>query len=118
MDLEALARSLGQLDPRIEAWVKTIRPHLKDTILKMVAEEPIEDYVSPQVEEILHNAWLTKQAEISATIQTKTAELEAKLNKEAEAYLTMRKQALEYDTNAKLTAFKAEFNAKAADERQ
>ena len=52
-DLDAVARSLGTLDPRIEAWVATIRPHLKDTILKMVAQEPIEDFVSPQVEEIL-----------------------------------------------------------------
>ena len=117
-DLESLARSLDKLDPRIASWVTSIRPQLKETLLKMVAEEPTEDHAVPMAEEILHNAWIKKKAEIDAAIHTRTTELVAQLNEEADAFLTARKFALEEDARAKLTTFETELNDRVADERQ
>ena len=117
-DLEAVARSLGKLDPWIEAWVNTIRPHLKDTILKMVAQEPIEDFVSPQVEEILHNAWTKKQAELNAKLEAKTTEYLTQLHTESEEFLAAKKQTLIDEAETSLQKFELELKAKTEDEIQ
>ena len=117
-NLEAVARSLGELDPRIETWVNTIRPHLKDTILKMVAQEPIEDFVSPQVEEILHNAWAKKQAEMNTEIKAKTTAYLNQLHTDSEEFLAAKKQILIADAETSLQKFELELKAKTEDEIQ
>ena len=115
---DEVARSLGKLDPRIEAWVDSIRPHLKESILKMVAQEPIEDFVSPQVEEILYNAWTKKQMEINAELETRTSSYVAQLQEDSDTFLASKKQILTEEAEASLSKFEADLKAKTEDEIQ
>lgn len=93
-DPETLARTLGQLDPRIETWVNNFRPKLKDTIIKMVSAEPIADHLAPQAQEILENAWTEKRAFIMTELESR-----------AEQLLTTQKKALQDEADATLHRF-------------
>ena len=117
-NLETVARSLSRLDPCIEAWVQTIHLHLKETILKMVAEEPIEDFISPQVEEILHNAWIKKQSEMNTDLQTKSEAYLVKLNTDTEAFIKTKKKELMDDAHTYLQKFETDLKTKTKDEVQ
>lgn len=109
-----LARNLDKLDPRIDAWVTSICTDLKATIIKMVAQEPIEDHLISQANKILENAWTKKQVQITAEIQSR----EHQLSINAEHHLETRKKAIQEEADAQLRKFKMDLDAKTADEIQ
>jgi hypothetical protein len=111
---ENLARILGTLDPRIEAWVNTFRLKLKETIIKMVSAEPLMDHLTPQAQEILENAWHKKWAFITEELQAWTLQLST----ETDQILANRKNALQEEANEHLHKFQTNLDTKTADEIQ
>lgn len=106
-DPESLARILGNLDPRIQTWVDTFRPKVTNAIIKMVSAEPILDHLRPQAQEILENAWDEKRAFITEELQSRTTQ-----------FLETQTKALQEEAEEHVRKFKAELDAKTADEIQ
>ena len=102
---ETLARILGNLNPRIEAWVDKFCPTVTNTIIKMVSAEPISDHLRPQAQEILENAWFEKKVFITEELQSRSAQL-----------LDSQKKALQDQADKQLRNFQADLDAKTADE--
>lgn len=113
-DPETLARTLGNLDPRIGTWVDNFRQKLKHTIMKMVMAEPIKDHLTPQAQEILDLAWSEKRALITEEVESRSAQLTA----DSDAALETRKALLQAEANKCLQQFQTELDAKIADEIQ
>ena len=83
-NFENLARNVGNLDPRIEEWVDSIRTSHRQTTIKMITQESIEDCLIPYATEFLETAWMRRQSEITAELGAKSEAYETQLQQEAE----------------------------------
>ena len=113
-DPETLARTLGNLDPCIGTWVDSFRLKLKETVINMVAAEPIKDHLAPQAQELLDLAWTEKRAHVTEELQARLAQLTA----DSDTFLANHKAALQADADQRLQAYKAELEVKTSDEIQ
>ena len=115
-DIDSLARELGNLDPRITAWVDSIRGPLRKAAIAMVTQEAIEDCIIPHGQELLAGAWMRRQTEIEQEIRQKSAEHEAELRHSAELYVSKVEQELRASTDKTIAELKAQLDEKLADE--
>ena len=115
-DLESLARNIGNLDPRIAAWVTSIRTPLRKTAIQMVTQEAVEDCIVPHAQELLESEWMRRQMEIELEIRKRSSEHEAELRRSAEEYTAKVEQELRTSTERTINELKAQLDEKLADE--
>ena len=109
---------LVSLTLRFIAAHHLIRSQIKATIIKMIAQEPIEDHLIPQAHKLLENAWTEKRMEITAEIQSRSTALGHQLSADTNIYFETKKKALLDEADAHLSKFEAELDAKTTDELQ
>ena len=113
---DSLARELGNMDPRIAAWVDSIRGPLREAAISMVTQEAVEDCIIPHSQEFLESAWMKRQTEIEQEIRKRSSEHEAELRHSAELYAAKVEQDLRTSTENTIAALKAELDEKLANE--
>ena len=115
-NFETLAHKVG-LDPRVQQWVDSIHPRLRETAIHMINQETIEDCLIPHAQEILESEWMRHESDIKAKLHTKSEAYVAQLSAKAKAYFEIKKALLD-EADAQLHKFETELNTKTADERQ
>ena len=115
-DIDSLARTIGNLDPRITAWVDSIRAPIRKAAIAMVTQEAVEDCIIPHSQEILEGAWMRRQTEIELEIHKRSAEHESELRRSAEEYAMKVEQELQATTDKTIQEVKIDLDNKLADE--
>ena len=115
-DISSLARTAGGLDPRITAWVDSIRGPIRKAAIEMVTQETVEDCIIPHAQEFLEGAWMRRQTEIEHEIRKRSSEHETELRRSAEEYASKIEQELRASTDNTIAKLKAQLNDKLANE--
>jgi hypothetical protein len=113
-DINSLARNIGNLDPRITAWVDSIRAPLRKAAIEMVTQETVEDCIIPHGQEVLEGAWMRRQTEIEHEIRKRSSEYEAELRRSAEEHASKVEQELRISTDNAIAELKAQLDDKLA----
>ena len=115
-DIKTLARDIGNLDPRIAAWVTAIHAPLRKAAIQTVMKEAVEDCIVPHAEELLESEWMRRQTEIEQELRQRSDNYEAELRRSAEAYAQRLEQELQDNTEQHLANLKAQLDEKLADD--
>ena len=114
-NFKSLARIVG-LDPRVQQWVDSIRPRLRESAIRMINQETIEDCFIPHAAELLETDWMRCQTEIQTEIQARSDAYDAQLRIEVEEYFKTHKKSLMDAADKHLKDLELELDNKLADE--
>ena len=115
-NIDSLARTVGNLDPRITTWVESIQAPIRKVAIAMVTQEAVEDCIIPHSNEVLEGAWMRHQTEIEQEIHRRSAKHEAELRRSAEEYTAKIERELQAAMDKTLNELKVQLDNKLADE--